>query len=208
MTHIAYYRVSDKSQTIASQKAALTHPDLIEHEYKDEGVSGAILAANRPGFAAMMTFIRKGDTLHVYALDRLGRDSIDVQTTVRALLAKGVMLQINNLGLIADNDIGRLMVAMLAQMAEMERGRIMERTAAGRTVAFASLAATGKTHKGKESMGRKRVITEAEVLAFRGTGEGRKSIAATAKHFEVSEATIKRCMNPATRKPTKTAQTA
>ena len=208
MTHIAYYRVSDKSQTIASQKALLMHPELIEHEYTDEGVSGAIVAANRPAFAEMMKFIRKGDTLHVYALDRLGRDSIDVQTTVRGLLAKGVMVQVNKLGLIADNDIGRMTVAILAQMAEMERARIMERTAAGRAVAFASLAATGKTHKGKESMGRKRVITEAEVLAFRGTGEGRKSIAETAKHFEVSDATIKRCLNPTTRKPTKTAQAA
>lgn len=208
MAHIAYFRVSDNDQTIASQKAALTHASLIEKEFVDEGVSGAILAAKRPGFAAMLDYVRSGDTLHVYAVDRLGRDSIDIQTNVNQLLAKGVLIEINGLGLVADNEIGRLLITILAQMAQMERVRIMERTAAGRAVARASLAATGKTHKGKDSLGRKRVITEAEVQAFRGTGEDRKSIAETAKHFEVSEATIKRCLNPATRKHAKTVQTA
>lgn len=205
MTHIAYFRVSQSDQSIESQKAALTHSGKIEKEFVDHGVSGAILAAKRPGFAAMLDYVRAGDTLHVYAIDRLGRDSIDIQLNVRNLLAKGVMLEVNNIGTVADNDIGRLVVTLLAQMAEMERARIMERTAAGRAVALASLAATGKTHKGKDSMGRKRIITEAEVQKFRGTGEDRKSIAATAKHFEVSEATIKRCLNPATRKQAKAA---
>lgn len=204
MSHIAYYRVSDKSQSTASQKAALTHADLIEHEFCDEGVSGAIMASKRPGFSELLKYIRAGDTLHVYAVDRLGRDAIDVQTTIRALLDKGVTIHINSLGFIGKG-VGELIVAVLAQVADLERHRINERTANGRTLAQASLAATGKTHKGKESMGRKRVITEQEVVTFRGTGENRKSIAETAKHFEVSEATIKRCLNPATRKQAKAA---
>jgi len=204
MSQIAYYRVSDKSQSTASQKSALTHASLIEKEFFDEGVSGAIVTANRPGFSKLLDFIRDGDTLHVYAVDRLGRDAIDVQTTIRALLDKGVTLHINGLGFIGKG-VGELIVAVLAQVADMERHRINERTANGRAVAVASLAATGKTHKGKESMGRKRIITEAEVREYRSTGEGRKSIAETAKHFEVSEATIKRCLNPATRKQAKAA---
>ena len=53
--------------------------------FDDVGVSGAILAAKRPGFARLLAFVRKGDTLHVYAVDRLGRDALDVQSTVRAL---------------------------------------------------------------------------------------------------------------------------
>jgi putative DNA-invertase from lambdoid prophage Rac len=199
MSHIAYYRVSQKDQSIESQKAALTHGHLVEHEFMDEGVSGAVIATKRPGFAEMMKYIRKGDTLHVYAVDRLGRDAIDVQQTIRALLDKEVTVQINGLGQISKG-AGEIVVAVLAQVAEMERQRILERTASGRAVAKASLAAIGKTHKGKDSLGRKRVITEAEVQTFRGTGEGRKSISETAKHFEVSEATIKRCLNPATRK--------
>lgn len=190
MSHVAYYRVSQNGQTIESQKAALAHADKIEHEFMDEGVSGAIVAANRPGFAEMMRYIRKGDTLHVYAIDRLGRDSIDVQTTVRDLLAKGVTIEINNIGTIAANDIGRMLVAMLAQMAEMERARIMERTAAGRAVAKASLAATGKTHKGKDSMGRPAKADAAAVRQW--NAENKASISATAAHFGLSDSTVKR----------------
>jgi putative DNA-invertase from lambdoid prophage Rac len=56
-------------------------------------------------------------------------------------------------------------VAVLAQVAEMECQRINERTAAGRKLAKETLAATGKTHKGKESMGRPAKADAAEVKA-------------------------------------------
>lgn len=89
----------------------------------DEGVSGAIPAASRPGFAAMLNYVREGDTIHVYAVDRLGRDAIDVQTTIRALLKKGVIVHVNGLGFIGPG-VGELIVAVLAQVADMERARI------------------------------------------------------------------------------------
>jgi len=202
MSHIAYFRVSQNGQSIESQKAALTNGHLVEKEFTDEGVSGAIIAAKRPGFAAMLDYVRAGDTLHVYAVDRLGRDAIDVQTNVNALLEKGVAVEINGLGQISKG-AGEIVVAVLAQVAQMERIRIMERTAAGRAVAVASLAATGKTHKGKDSMGRPQKLDDAAVAKWRE--DNKASISQTAKHFEVSEATIKRCLNPATRKQVKAA---
>ncbi|SIQ92544.1 putative DNA-invertase from lambdoid prophage Rac [Janthinobacterium sp. TND4EL3] len=189
MSHIAYYRVSNTSQSIQSQKAALTHADLIEHEYMDEGVSGAVVAANRPGFAELLRYIRKGDTLHVYAVDRLGRDAIDVQTTIRALLEKGVTLEINGLGQIGKG-VGELIVAVLAQVADMERQRIILRTTAGRELAKTSLAATGKTHRGKESLGRPVKADAAAVKAWRT--ENTASISQAAKHFGLSDSTVKR----------------
>lgn len=82
-----YYRVSTNGQSIEAQKAALPHAKLIEREFMDEGVSGSIPATDRPGFAAMVDYVREGDTIHVYAVDRLGRDAIDIQT-IRALLKK------------------------------------------------------------------------------------------------------------------------
>ncbi|MEO8015726.1 MAG: recombinase family protein, partial [Polaromonas sp.] len=117
------------------------------------GVSGAILAAKRPGFARLLAFIRKGDTLHVYAVDRLGRDALDVQSTVRHLLDKGVAVHVQGLDVMAKG-AGELILAVLAQVADMERQRIAERTAAGRQVARESLLRTGLTHRGKESLGR------------------------------------------------------
>lgn len=50
--------------------------------------------------------------------------------------------------------VGELIIAVLAQVADMERQRIRERTVTGRELARASLTHTGKTHRGKESLGR------------------------------------------------------
>lgn len=189
MSHIAYYRVSTNDQSIASQRAALSEQHRIEHEFIDEGISGAVMAADRPGFSELLKFIRKGDTLHVYAVDRLGRDAIDVQTTIRSLIAKGVGVEIRGLGKIAQG-VGELIIAVLAQVADMERQRIRERTAAGREVARATLAATGKTHKGKISLGRPAAADAEAVKVWRK--ENSASIRETAEHFQLSDSTVKR----------------
>jgi len=189
MSHIAYYRVSSNSQSIDAQKASLTHAKLIDKEFTDEGVSGATPAAARPGFAALLGYVREGDTIHVYAVDRLGRDAIDVQITIRALLRKGVTVEVNGLGSIGPG-VGELIVAVLAQVADMERARINERTASGRSLAKLSLAATGKTHRGKESLGRPAKADAATVKAWRV--DNAASISQAAAHFGISDSTVKR----------------
>lgn len=137
----------------------------------------------------MLNYVREGDCIHVYAVDRLGRDAIDVQTTIRALLAKGVTVDVRGLGKIAPG-VGELIVAVLSQVADMERQRINERTASGRELAKESLAATGKTHRGKQSLGRP---AKADAVAVKAWKEEKKaSISATAKHFELPESTVKR----------------
>jgi putative DNA-invertase from lambdoid prophage Rac len=189
MSNIAYYRVSSNSQSIESQRAAPSNGKQFDHEFTDEGVSGAIPAANRPGFAAMLAYVREGDCIHVYAVEGLGRDAIDVQTTIRALLAKGVTVDVRGLGQIAPG-VGELIVAVLSQVADMERQRINERTAAGRELAKATLEATGKTHRGKQSLG---CPTKADAAAVKGwKEENRASISKTATHFSLSESTVKR----------------
>lgn len=189
MAHIAYYRVSDKSQSIASQRSALSAGITFDKEFQDEGVSGGIPAIQRPGFNALLAYIREGDTLHVYAIDRLGRDAIDVQMTIKLLLAKNVTVNVRGLGPIAAG-VGELIVAVLAQVAEMERQRINERTAGGRKLAKETFDATGLTHKGKDSLGRKPKADAEAVRAWRL--ENKASISATAKHFELSDSTVKR----------------
>lgn len=187
MSRIAYYRVSTSDQSIESQRAALGGG--FDKEFQDEGVSGAVQAANRPGFSALLDYVREGDSVHVYAVDRLGRDALDVQATVRGLMERGVAVDIHGLGHIAPG-VGELILAVLAQVADMERKRIMERTAAGREVARDSLARTGKTQHGKASMGRPRAADAAEVKAWRGLNKA--SVADTAAHFGVGTATVKR----------------
>lgn len=193
MSHrIAYFRVSTTDQSTEAQRHALLQDAggvAFDHEFSDEGVSGATLAAQRPGFAELLKFIRKGDTLHVYAVDRLGRDALDVQATVRALLDKGVAVEVRGLGRIAKG-AGELILAVLAQVADMERQRIAERTATGREKAREALEATGKTHRGKTSLGRPLQADPAAVKAWRA--EQGASIAKTAAHFDLSTATVKR----------------
>jgi len=189
MSHLAYYRVSTTDQGIEAQRAALTQAHAIEREFMDEGVSGAVLAADRPGFRALLDYIREGDTLHVYAVDRLGRDAIDVQSTIRELISKGVTVEVRGLGQIAKG-VGELIIAVLAQVADMERQRIRERTATGRELARTTLAATGKTHRGKESLGRP-AVGDAEAVRNWRTKNG-TSIRQTAEHFNLSVSTVKR----------------
>ncbi len=212
MAHIAYFRVSTADQSIESQRAALLPPGAqgFDREFKDEGVSGATQATQRPGFGSLLKYIREGDTLHVYAVDRLGRDAIDVQATVQDLQRKGVRVVVRGLGDLG-SEAGPLILAVLAQVAAMERRRINERTAAGRAVAQASLAATGKTHKGAASMGRARgrvastedgkgqkvarTVDPAQVVAWRTAQAA--SIQATADHFGIGSATVKRYLKQA-----------
>jgi putative DNA-invertase from lambdoid prophage Rac len=189
MSHIAYYRVSTSDQSIESQRAALVQGQKMDREFIDEGVSGAVLAAHRPGFCALLDYIREGDTLHVYAVDRLGRDAIDVQTTIRALIDKGVIVEVRGLGQIAKG-VGELIIAVLAQVADMERQRIRERTSGGRELARATLAATGRTHRGKEGLGRPYRGDAEAVRVWRN--QHRASISQTAEQFNLSASTVKR----------------
>lgn len=184
---IAYYRVSTGDQSIEAQRQAMGGG--FDREFSDEGVSGSVMAADRPGFAKLLEQVRARDTVCVYAVDRLGRDALDVQGTVRRLIRDGVVVDVHGLGPIS-GDVGELILAVLAQVADMERRRIRERTEAGREAARKALEATGRTHRGKESLGRRKVADASSVIEWRAANDA--SIQQTARHFEISTATVKR----------------
>ena len=184
---LAYYRVSTAGQSIEAQRAALG--GSFDKEFQDVGVSGAVLARQRQGMSELLDYARIGDTVCVYAIDRLGRDSIDIQTTVKGLLDRGVSLHVHGIGPIL-GESGKLVLALLAQLAELERAKIIERTEAGRKLAHEALITTGKTHRGKESMGRPFETDPKIIVAWRTAN--RASIAQTAAHFGISIATVKR----------------
>lgn len=188
MSRIAYYRVSTGDQSIEAQRQALG--GTFDREFEDVGVSGTVKAEDRPGFGKLLGYIREGDTLYLYAIDRLGRDALDVQATVRRLMDMGVMLDVRGLGVIG-RGVGELIVAVLAQMADMERQRIKERCESGRQAARVALQATGRTHKGKVSLGRPAAADAAEVKAWRAAN-GPASIRETMERFGISKATVAR----------------
>lgn len=187
MSRIAYYRVSTGEQSIEAQRKALG--GSFDKEFQDEGVSGATIAANRPGFSKLLSYVREGDTVCVYAVDRLGRDALDVQSTVRRLIQGGITVDVHGLGPIGKG-VGELILAVLAQVADMERSRIRDRCEAGRNAAKAALSSTGKTHRGKHGLGRKPAGEAKVVAAWRRDNEA--SIRTTAGHFGISDATVKR----------------
>ncbi|HEX8402937.1 MAG TPA: recombinase family protein [Allosphingosinicella sp.] len=187
MSRIAYFRVSTEGQSIEAQRQAIGGG--FDREFADEGVSGATLAAERPAFSKLLEYIREGDTLHVYALDRLGRDALDVQGTVRRLIERGVTLDVHGLGPIG-RGVGELVVAVLAQIADMERQRIKERCDSGRAAARTSLAATGRTHRDKASLGRPWAADAKQVVEWRKANSA--SISQTMAHFGISKATVSR----------------
>ena len=88
-----------------------------------------------------------------------------------------------------------MILAVLAQVAEMEKRRIAERTADGRERAKKSLTETGRTHRGKASLGRPLKVDPQEVAGWRK--EQGASIAETARHFDISPATVSRACTSA-----------
>lgn len=187
MSRIAYYRSSTADQSVQAQREALG--GSFDREFVDEGVSGSVVAAMRPALAELLDYVRHGDEVHVYAVDRLGRDALDVQNTVRVLAKKGVTVEVRGLGKLG-GDVGELVLAVLAQLADMERRRIKERCDSGRVAARAALQATGKTHRGKASLGRPVAHNGATVAQWRLDNSA--SISMTASHFSISTATVKR----------------
>lgn len=180
MSVIAYTRVSTDDQTCENQRRAIEARYNVSKLFSDDGVSGAIAASQRPAMAALLAYVREGDTVIVSAIDRLGRDTIDVLTTVQALKDKGVSVVSMREGFDLATDAGKLMLTMLAAVAELERSNMKARQMAGLERARAEGV----------SLGRKKSINDAAVLSWRT--ENRASIKVTAVFFGISIASVKR----------------
>ncbi|MBL0444952.1 recombinase family protein [Aeromonas veronii] len=185
MAVIGYLRVSTGEQNVGAQRHSIEQTHNVETWFTDEGVSGGVKALQRPGFAELFKFIRKGDTLIVPAVDRLGRNTIDVLNTVEALQGKGVSIISLREGFDLSTPIGKAMLTMLAAVAELERSNIKTRQMAG----IAKAKAEGKV------LGREKTIDDAAVAIWRKDNSA--SIKLTAEHFGISPASVKRACRSA-----------
>ena len=146
----AYTRVSTIEQETANQLLEIKSVGytIEAHRYVEERISGSIEAFKRPGFLQLTQKLEQGDTLVVTKLDRLGRDSLDVQKTVNWFTANGVrliVLQLGNLDLTSSS--GALMVKVLSAVADFERSLIIERVQAGLARAKAENKKLGRPSK-------------------------------------------------------------
>jgi resolvase-like protein len=87
-TRIGYTRVSTVAQTLDQQNAALAAAGVTK-TFSDT-MSGA--RDDRPGLAALTEYVREGDTVVVWKLDRLGRNTLHILETVKSLTDRGVRL--------------------------------------------------------------------------------------------------------------------
>lgn len=181
---IGYGRVSTDDQTCENQRMT------IEAKYgkkirwhQDDAVSGTVPALERPALATIMKYAGENDTLVVAAIDRLGRNTIDVLTTVEALKKQGVKVISLREHFDLSTPFGEFMLTMLAGLSKLERENIRERQLAG----IKRARAEGK------NLGKVKTIDDKEVAKWRD--DNNASIKQTSVHFGISLSSVKRACN-------------
>jgi DNA invertase Pin-like site-specific DNA recombinase len=153
MARIGYARVSTADQDFALQRDALAAADC-DHVFEDRA-SGA--KVDRPGLVQALSYVRSGDVLVVWKLDRLGRSMSHLITTVSKLEGRGVGLRSLTEQIDTTTAGGRLIFHVFGALGQFERDLIRERTRAGLKAAEA---------RGRRG-GRKPVVTEEKLRRAR-----------------------------------------
>jgi DNA invertase Pin-like site-specific DNA recombinase len=184
MVH-GYARISSCSQEdgngLEAQRRRLA--DAGAERIWEDVFTGTVM--DRPAWDALMVELGEGDTLVVPKLDRIARTSAGGVEAVKSLLARGVAVNILNMGLLDDTPTGRLVLNVMFAFAEFERDMIVERMAEGKAVARRDPA---------WREGRPRVQVDAARLAelCAEVDAGARSARSAAAELGVSERTFRR----------------
>ena len=133
---LGYARVSTGDQDVAGQTMRLTEAGAIK-VFSDIRSSKTM---ERPGLEALLAYARKGDTLSVVRLDRLGRSLGELLTTVAMLKERGIALLSLEERIDTNSAAGELVFHVFGAIAHFERRLIAERTRDG----IAAARARGK----------------------------------------------------------------
>ncbi|MET1086239.1 MAG: recombinase family protein [Arthrobacter sp.] len=131
MKQLGYTRVSTSSQDAQLQLDALVAAGVQKRDVFADVTSGSKTAIERPGIKRLLEYAEEGDPVVVWRVDRLGRSLIDVLNTASLLRDRGVHLRSIADGIDPATSTGRMMLNMLATLAEYERDLIVERVNAG-----------------------------------------------------------------------------
>jgi DNA invertase Pin-like site-specific DNA recombinase len=166
MTKIGYARVSttDQSTEVQLEKLKAAGCEVV----RQEKVSGRS-RDGRTELQTVLDFIRPGDVLCVYKLDRLGRSTRDVLNLVHELEQKGASLEVLEPAIQTNGPMGKVVLTVLGTVAEMELGFIKERQAAG----IAKAKAEG-VYKGRPAK-----IDHERIKQLKAQGVGATEIAKT-----------------------------
>jgi len=176
---VGYARVSTQDQDATLQRVALQESGC--EQVFEETASGA--QRDRPELSAALGYMREGDTLVVWKLDRLARSVRQLIETVEGLEARGIGFRSMTENIDTTSPGGKLIFHLFAALAEFERGLIRERTMAG----LASARARGRTGGRPRSLGERDLMAVKALLA-----NDQITVAEVAKRVGISPATLYR----------------
>jgi DNA invertase Pin-like site-specific DNA recombinase len=180
---IGYARVSTHEQTLNLQRDALEKAGC--NKLFTDTASGA--KAERKGLDEALAYVRKGDTLVVWRLDRLGRSLPHLITTMTALEERGIGFKSLTENIDTTTSGGKLIFHIFGALAEFERNLIRERTTAGLS------AARARGRKG----GRPNALTARQrSIAQSLYDDPKNSIAKICRTLKISRATLYRSIKP------------
>jgi len=181
---IGYERVSTDDQNLSLQHDALKAAGC-DRIFADK-LSG--VKADRPGLKEAFDYVRPGDTLVVWRLDRLGRSLKDLIALVEELEGRGIGLRSLQEHLDTTTSGGMLIFHLFGALAEFERNVIRERTQAGLQAARARGRKGGRRHK----------LTPEQIAIGRSlAADPTRSVSSICEHLNISRPTYYRYIHPA-----------
>lgn len=180
---VGYERVSTDDQTLDLQRDALVGAGC--DRFFSDKMSGAKF--DRPGLVECLNFLREGDTLVIWRLDRLGRSLKDLIETVEGLEKRGIGFKSLQESIDTTTSGGKLVFHLFGALAEFERSLIRERTNAGLK------AARARGRKG----GRKQVLTSQQIDIGKAlAADKNRSVTSICEHLGISRPTYYRYIAP------------
>ena len=181
----AYCRVSTADQTTDNQVQEIVGAGFNVNPSRtvSETVSGSVAALERKGFTKLLDRLEAGDVLVVTKLDRLGRNAMDVRTTVERLEESGMKVHCLALGGVdLTSPAGKMTMQVINAVAEFERDLLIERTNAG----IKRAKAEGK------AFGRPSALSDQQQSEEKDRIRAGVPIAQIAKEYNTSRQTIMR----------------
>ncbi|MCQ9351900.1 recombinase family protein [Corynebacterium sp. 153RC1] len=181
---IGYARVSTarQEQSLDTQRDALVAVGCDPNRIYSDTISGT--KWQRPGLDQALDFARPDDTLVVTRLDRLGRSLVETVTTIADLAERGINVRVLEPALDTGRPADKVIINVMAALAEWERDLLVQRTREG----VAHARAHGRVG------GRRPKLTSEQVEKVVKLIDSGDSVTSVANAFGVSRSTISRAV--------------
>lgn len=182
---VAYIRVSTEDQNTARQQdIAATADKVFEEKKSGKNIDG------RPALQEALAYVRTGDTLKVWSLDRLTRSLSDLDRIVKDLSSRGVTLELVSERMVFPggeeiDPFSEVMLYQLGVFAQFER----------RIKSIASREGIAIAKADGRYKGRKPVLSNADVLKLRDRAAVGVPKAKLAREFDISRDTVYRVLS-------------